>query len=130
MPERRAEPRFLCSDLVTLRWRDESRHDHSETVVLENISASGASVQSENSISEGTNVTMICGKSEFRGVVQSCYWRDDGYFIGIVFDADSTWSKAKYKPKHLLDPRTVRSSRAIIRRMLMFAGKFAEEESI
>ena len=25
MPEQRAEPRFLCSDLVNLRWRDEER---------------------------------------------------------------------------------------------------------
>src|SRR2546421_897138 len=110
MPERRAEPRFLCSDLVELRWRD-ARHDHSETVVLENISASGASVQSETTISEGTDVNMICDKREFRGVVRSCYRRDDGYFVGIAFDADSKWSKAKYKPKHLVDPREVRSHR-------------------
>ena len=129
MPERRAEPRFLCSDLVTLRWRDESLHDHSETVVLENISASGASVQSEKAISEGTAVRMICGKREFRGVVRSCYLRDDGYFIGIVFDADSKWSQSKYKPRHLLDPRTVRSPRTTTRRLLMFAGLFAKEES-
>lgn len=126
MTERRAEPRFLCSDLITLSWRDESRHDHSETVVLENISASGASVQSETSISEGTDVTMNCGKCDFRGVVRFCYRRDDGYFIGIVFDDDSRWSKAKYSPKHLLDPRTVRPPRTITRVLLMFAG----EESI
>ena len=129
MPERRAEPRFLCSDLVDLRWRDESRHDHSETVVLENISASGASVQSEISISEGTDVRVLCGKREFRGVVRSCYWRDDGYFVGIAFDADSRWSKAKYKPKHLLDPREVRSHFTTTRRLLMFSGVFAKEES-
>ena len=110
MPERRAEPRFLCSDLVKLRWRD-AGNDHSELVVLENISSSGASVQSVVSISEGAEVLMICGKCEFRGIVRSCYWRDDGYFIGIAFDADSKWSKAKYKPKHLLDPSQVRSHR-------------------
>jgi hypothetical protein len=110
MPERRAEPRFLCSDLVKLRWRD-ARNNHSEMVVLENISTSGASVQSEASIAEGADVLMRCGKCEFRGVVRSCYWRDDGYFIGIAFDTDSKWSKAKYKPKHLLDPREVRSHR-------------------
>jgi hypothetical protein len=130
MPERRAEPRFLCSDLVDLRWRDESRHDHSETVVLENISGSGASVQSETSISEGTQVQMTGGKREFHGVVRSCYWRDDAYFVGIAFDADSKWSKAKYKPKHFLDPREVRSHRTTTtKRQVMFAGVFAKEES-
>src|SRR5205807_4869952 len=92
MPERRTEPRFLCSDLVKLRWRG-ARNDHSETVVLENISASGASVQSETSILEGTEVRMTCGKREFRGIVRSCYWRDDGYLVGIAFDAGSKWSR-------------------------------------
>src|SRR6185436_10915432 len=129
MPEQRAEPRFLCSDLVNLRWRDESRYDHSETVVLENISGSGASVQAETSISEGTHVQMTCGKREFRGVVRSCYWRDDAYFVGIAFDADSKWSKSKYKPKHLLDPRDVRSHRITARRLMMFSGVFGKEES-
>jgi hypothetical protein len=123
MAERRAEPRFLCSDLVKLRWRG-ARSDHSETVVLENISASGASVQSETSILEGTEVRMTCGKREFRGIVRSCYWRDDGYFIGIAFDAASKWSKAKYKPKHFLDPREVRSHGATTKRLVMFSSVF------
>jgi len=74
-------------------------------------------------------VRVLCGKREFRGVVRSCYWRDDGYFVGIAFDADSRWSKAKYKPKHLLDPREVRSHFTTTRRLLMFSGVFAKEES-
>jgi hypothetical protein len=125
MPERRAEPRFLCSDLVKLRWLDEFRNDNSETVVLENISASGASVQSEISISEGTHVRLTCGQRDFRGVVRSCYWRDNGHFIGIAFDADSKWSKAKYKPKHMLDPREVRSHGKTTKRLVMFSAVFA-----
>jgi hypothetical protein len=106
--EKRAEPRFLCSDLVTLRWSDESERPRSEIVVLDNISASGACVEAEVSVREGTVVSMVCGKVEFHGYVRFCYWRDTGYFIGITFDANSKWSKAKYKPKHLFDPRTVK----------------------
>ena len=44
MREQRLEPRFLCSDLVTLRWSEAPRRERSEVVVLENISASGAAV--------------------------------------------------------------------------------------
>ena len=123
--EQRSEPRFLCSHLVTLRWSEGSSRERSETVVLENISASSACVQCEVSVSEGTRVRMVCGKQEFRGYVRSCYWRDDGYFIGIAFDADSKWSKAKFKPEHLLDPREVKPRRAKIKPLVMSAGVFA-----
>jgi hypothetical protein len=61
-------------------------------------------------VPENVRVRLLCGKSEFRGLVRFCYWRDDGYFIGIAFDADSKWSKAKFTPEHLLDPREVKSA--------------------
>ncbi len=121
MPEKRAEPRFLCSDLVMLRWSDDERRRHEETVVLENISTSGACVQAEVPVTESARVTLLCGSAEFHGYVRSCYLRDDGYFIGIAFDADSKWSKAKFQPEHLVDPRTVRP-RKRASKMVMFAG--------
>jgi hypothetical protein len=123
MSEQRAEPRFLCSHLVTLRWSEASHRERSETVVLENISCSGACVQSELSIPENTRVRMVCPKSEFCGYVRSCYLRDEGYFIGIAFDADSKWSKAKFKPEHLLDPRDVKPRR--IKPLAMSVGILA-----
>jgi len=112
MPERRSEPRFLCSDLVKLRWAGGPRRIRTETVVLENISASGASVQAETAVPEAAAVVMVCGSCEFRGTVRSCYWRDDGYFIGVAFDADSKWSKSKYEPEHLVDPREIKPRRS------------------
>jgi len=121
VPEKRAEPRFLCSDLVMLRWSDDERRRRAETVVLENISTSGACVQADVPVTEGADVTLVCGSAEFHGYVRSCYLRDEGYFVGIEFDADSKWSKAKFQPEHLLDPRTVRP-RKLAGKMVMFAG--------
>ena len=121
MPEKRTEPRFLCSDLVLLRWSEGDLRGREETVVLENISASGACVQAEVPVIENSGVTLLCGSAEFHGYVRSCYLRDAGYFIGIAFDADSKWSKAKFQPEHLLDPRTVRP-RKLAGKMMMFAG--------
>jgi hypothetical protein len=123
--EQRSEPRFLCSDLVSLRWCDISGGDHLETVVLENISASGACVQAEVSVSETTRVLLVCGKVAFHGYVRSCYWRDDGYFVGIAFDADSKWSAAKFKPEHLLDPRKVKPRKTGTKPLMMFSGSRA-----
>ncbi|SRR5579863_4970076 len=120
MQEKRAEPRFLCSDLVTLRWPEESGCEREETVVLENISTSGACVQAEVPIAESAVVTLLCGEAQLRGFVRSCYRRDEGYFIGIAFDANSKWSKAKFQPEHLLDPRAVRP-RKLTSKMVMFA---------
>jgi hypothetical protein len=123
MAEQRAEPRFLCSDLVRLGWSDGAQRERRETVVLENISTSGACVQAEVTVPEGTRVHMVCGKAEFRGYVRSCYRRDDGYFIGIQFDEDSKWSKSKFRPEHLLDPRRVKARRA--KPLVMYAGVWA-----
>ena len=120
MADQRAEPRFLCSHLVKLYWRESAQGERTEAVVLENISASGACVQAETSVPERATVRLVCGKAEFHGCVRSCYWRDDGYFIGIAFDADSKWSQAKFKPEHLLDPSEVKPRPAKSR--MMFAA--------
>jgi hypothetical protein len=121
VPEKRAEPRFLCSDLVMLRWSDDKCRRREATVVLENISTSGACVQADVPVTENAVVTLLCGSAEFHGYVRSCYLRDAGYFIGIAFDADSKWSKATFQPEHMLDPRTVRP-RKLAGKMVMFAG--------
>ena len=121
MQERRGETRYLCSDLVRLLWSEGPQRERDETVVLENISASGACVQAEVPVDENTRVRLVCGKQEFHGYVRSCYWRDDGYFLGIAFDADSQWSKAKFKPEHLLDPGEVKPRRP--KPLVMCAGR-------
>lgn len=121
MPEKRAEPRYLCSDLVTLRWSPEQGGERRETVVLENISVSGACVQAEVPVSEGLEVRLQCGQAVFQGCVRSCYLRDDGYFVGIAFDEGSKWSKAQFQPEHLIDPSTIKP-RKMAGKLVMFWG--------
>jgi hypothetical protein len=125
MADQRAEPRYLCSDLATLYWQESAQGEHKEAVVLENISASGACVQAESSVPENTSVRLVCGEAEFHGSVRFCYWRDDGYFIGIAFDADAKWSKAKFKPEHLLDPRELKPRPAKFRVMFGAVRSYA-----
>jgi hypothetical protein len=120
VPEKRAEFRFLCSDLVTLRWLEQQGGERREVVVLENISTSGACVQSEVPICEGSLVSLLCPSASFEGCVRSCYMQDNGYFIGIAFDEGSKWSKARFQPEHLLDPRKVKP-RKLASKLIMFA---------
>lgn len=111
-PRQRSEVRFLCADLVKLRWIEGREREQEQVVVLENISVSGACVQSEVAIPENARVKLDCRKQEFRGRVRSCYFRDDAYFVDIEFDADSRWSKEKFTPEHLLDPRKIKPRRS------------------
>lgn len=97
-------PRYLCSDLVKLV----AEGAQPVTVILENISASEACVQSDSAVPEGARVELICRDTRLTGAVRSCLPRDDAYFVDIVFDAGSQWSMEKYKPRHLLDPREVK----------------------
>ena len=105
--EQRHHPRYLCSDLVTLHWRV-GRERRKATVVLENISAFGACLDTEFGLPGGTLVRMTCGRRSFRGVVRYCLVRVAGCFIGVELDPDSRWTKSKYLPEHLLDPGKVR----------------------
>ncbi len=106
--EQRRQPRYLCSALVTLHWQV-GRERHKSTVVLENISAFGVCLDAEFGLPDGTRVRLACGRQGFRGVVRYCLVRVSGFFIGVELDADCRWSKSKYLPEHLLDPRKVRA---------------------
>jgi hypothetical protein len=108
MRDEGSEPRYLCSDLVKLAVEGA----RPVTVILENISASEACVQSDSAVPESARVELICRGTKFNGVVRCCLPRDDAYFVDIVFDADSQWSIAKYEPRHLLDPREAKPRRA------------------
>ena len=109
MTDQRRQPRYMCSALVTLHWQS-GRERRKATVLLENISAFGACLQTEFGLPSGARVRLACGRQSFSGVVRYCLLTVGGWFIGVEFDADSRWSKAKYLPEHLLDPRKVRAS--------------------
>src|ERR1041385_659992 len=102
MNKRRNDTRYLCSQMVALHWADEARVMRIEIGVLENISVSGARVQTEAEVSSGVPICMLAANQEFRGTVCYCC-RSDSYVMGIEFDADSQWSQWIFEPEHLVD---------------------------
>lgn len=105
MNERRVDTRLLCAELVELYWKDKSARQHRRVANLEDISLSGACLQSETPILRGTALTMRYGNGELVGTVRYCLFRDLGYFIGIEFAPGCKWSSKHFRPRHLLDPR-------------------------
>ena len=76
-------------------------------------------MQSDFAVPERSRVRIACGKKNFRGVVRYCLLHVNACFLGVEFDADSRWSKAAYRPEHLLDPRAVRPGRPAKRPVIM-----------
>jgi hypothetical protein len=108
MKERRSEPRLLCSDLIPVIWIKSWGVREEMTANLENVSASGACIQAERPIPRGAVLELSYGKQRLRGKVRYCSFQQIGYYVGIQFEPGVKWSGRQYRPKHLLDPRTVR----------------------
>ncbi len=109
MPGKRSgKARFLCSELVTVRWVSEFGSSREVTANLEEIWESGAQLQLPNPIRTNIPVHVSVEKTElFSGVVQSCAADFVGYFVDIEFEGGYRWSPAQFEPEHLFDPRSL-----------------------
>jgi hypothetical protein len=117
MKERRTEPRLLCADLVEVEWRDKDGKTRRTVANLEDISLSGACLQTEKEIPLYTEVRIRYASGDLSGKVRYCVYREIGYFLGVQFEGDKKWSQRQFKPQHLFDPRRLdpkesRSARA------------------
>ena len=109
MKDRRSELRFMCADLVKLCIRSEGESRQELVANLEDISPSGACVQLDAAVREGTAVEIVCGRCRFRGKVRHCRYVATGYDVGVQFARPKSWDQKRYRPKHLLEiPEAVR----------------------
>lgn len=97
----------MCADLVELKWRDRSGKSRRAVANLEDISASGACVQIDVTIAAGTHVTLYYPEGELTGTVRYCHFREIGYFVGVQFEPGRKWSRSRFRPMHMLDPRSL-----------------------
>jgi hypothetical protein len=72
---------------------------------LEDISLSGACLQVDRPVAQGTALRMSYPNGELVGVVKYCVFREIGYFLGVEFEPGNRWSQRHFRPQHLLDPR-------------------------
>jgi hypothetical protein len=95
---------MMCADLVEVCWKGPAGKTRKAQAVLEDISACGACLQLESPVPLGVVLRWRSPKKEFAGIVRYCVYREIGYFAGVHFNPASRWSKANYRPQHLLDP--------------------------
>jgi hypothetical protein len=123
-PDKRKEPRMMCSQLVGVKWKDTGAHRQECLAVLEDISTSGACVQMERPLEIDTSVKVAYGGGHLSGKVRYCIFRSIGYFIGIEFDPGIRWSHAQFRPSHLVDVKEL-LDRSLRRRQPRAARKTA-----
>jgi hypothetical protein len=96
---------MLCADLVDVQWKDHSGRTRRGVANLEDISLSGACLQVDRPVPQGTTLRMSYPNGELLGIVKYCVFREIGYFLGVEFAPGSRWSQRHFRPQHLLDPR-------------------------
>ncbi len=112
MNERRAAARMMCSELVQVHFRDEGGRWRRLLGNLEDISLSGVCLQVDDPLPLDTPLRIRHPKGEFTGTVRYCLFREIGYFLGVQFAEGCRWSPQKFKPRHMLDLRTLVERRA------------------
>ena len=96
---------MLCADLVDVHWKDQNGRTRRGVANLEDISLSGACLQVDRPVPQGTTLRMSYPNGELMGIVKYCVFREIGYFLGVEFEAGHRWSQRHFRPQHLLDPR-------------------------
>ena len=102
MLQRRLEMRFLCADLVKIQLRGSGRSPKRTVANLEDISPSGACLQVEQAILEGTDIEIVCSRCRLRGKVRYCQFVETGYNVGVQFDRPKSWNLKRFEPRHFL----------------------------
>jgi len=102
--DKRLSRRFLCAELVEVRWKDQAGRLVRRVANLEDISRRGACVQVEGRLPLDTDIVLHCDGGDLPGRVRYCLHREGSYFVGIEFEEGAQWSQRRFRPQHMLDP--------------------------
>jgi len=95
-----ATPRYLCSQLVRLRVRDQPEC----WVNLEEIWDTGALLDCEAAVQEGAPARIASDDVAFSGVVTAVEPHEFGWRVELVFAPGVRWTPEQWIPEHALDP--------------------------
>jgi hypothetical protein len=102
MLQKRSEPRFLCADLVKVQVHGNRKIADRVIANLEDISPSGACLQMEQALLEGTDIDILCSRCRLRGRVKYCHFVETGYHVGVQFEQPKAWNLKRFEPRHFL----------------------------
>ncbi len=96
------EQRYLCSELVRVLYEDASRNTRQAMANLEEISASTATLLSEEKLESGRAISFCVKDHDLYGVVESSFLHPVlGWFSKVRFDRSSRWHGRLFVPEHL-----------------------------
>jgi len=101
-PEKRHEKRDMCSDLVELRFQDQTGRWLSETGLVEDVSASGLCVSLSLPVMVGHLVEINAEGFRGNARIRYCELCEYSYLLGLEFSDGFEWNRQKWQPKHLL----------------------------
>jgi hypothetical protein len=104
MPHACNDRRYLCSELVTLRWSPSWGPTIETHANLESIWTSGATLTTECPVAEKTLLLIRTWGCELRGYVTLCMPNGFDYTVELEFLPQSRWDLTKFVPDHLFDP--------------------------
>ena len=95
--------RYLCSELISVLYEDNSGQTRQLTANLEEISAQSAVLLLEQEIDLQSPVSMCIKGNDLYGCVDACT-QDPvlGWFATLQLDRDSHWSGQRFVPEHFL----------------------------
>jgi hypothetical protein len=98
------DPRYLCSELVSVLYEDRQKNIHKTTANLEDISSNSAELLLfDNILQPGSEIAFCAKDHDLYGVVES--WKQDpilGWFARVRLEKSSQWSGRKFIPEHFL----------------------------
>jgi len=95
-------PRYLCSQLVSLKTGSGTLPLDS-VVNLEEIWQSGAVLESEQPIEEGSRIEIRCDKAFFAGRAIKVEQHEFGWRIEVEFSPMTLWKPEEFQPAHLFE---------------------------
>ena len=105
-------PRLLCADMIFVEVETKPKRWRRFHGNLEDISPSGACVEVDEPISVGVSIRLVCRGFRVTGTVRHCTFQKTGHLIGLEFQEGQKWSRGRFWPKHLTDPRAVKAKPA------------------
>lgn len=110
MDARREFSRFSCAQLARVNWMVGQERFETAEAVLEDISPMGGCIQLEQPVPVGSVIMLTFRGERFNGRVRHCVAGEFGYFVGVKFAPDNTWSQNLALPAHLTNLDTVATS--------------------
>lgn len=93
---------FLCSELIKVIYEEQPGELCQAVANLEEISTSNATVLLDEKPRLGSPISLAIKGHDLFGVITSSLYNETlGWFVTITLDADSTWRREWFSPKHL-----------------------------